>query len=62
MSSDKTPEASDQVRSSPSGPTGGDGEEMAGMGGRLGEMLGIDGNSTEGTVDGDSNELFKLEN
>ena len=62
MSSDKTPEASDQIRSSPSGPTNGEGEEMAEMGGRLEEMREIDRSSTEGTGDDDSNELFKLEN
>ena len=66
MSSDKTPVVSDQVRSSPSGltnsPTNGEGEEMAEMGGRLVEMLEIDRSPTEGTGDGDSNELFKLGN
>ena len=62
VSSDKTPMASDQVRSSPSGPTSGEGEEMAEMGGRLEEMRKGDRSSTEGTGDGDSNELFKLRN
>ena len=40
----------------------GEGEEMVEMGGRLEEMLEIDRSSTEGTGDGDSNELFKLGN
>ena len=62
MSNDKTPMASDQVRSSPSGPTNGEGGEMVEMGGRLEEMREIDRSSTEGTGDDDSNELFKLGN
>ena len=52
----------DQVRASPSGPTSGEGEETAEMGGRLEEMREVDRSSTEGTGDGDSNELFKLGN
>ena len=62
VSSDKTLRAFDQVQSSLSGPMSGEGEEMLEMGGRLVEMLEIDRSSAEGTGDGGSNELFKLEN